>query len=139
MVNLLKHMRDEDLRAAWDRLRRSGINLGMMPRRDVVALIARSPAPRFYITEKMAERYVCARLRGERMASTEAKRRMEDDLVAAYLRVTEADPTKPRWMVWLEVVNSPAPEFYAGRQTIENALFRRQRPPTPKGEATPSP
>lgn len=125
MKNDLKRIRDADLRKLYDNLVRcKGLNIKVMKRGMIISTFMNAPAPRFYITEKMVERYILAYMRGEYITKNPLKRKMIDDLVDNYYRITSSNKYLTRSAVWYEVARSPAKSFYIDRRTIINILFK---------------
>ena len=74
MRNYLKSIRDRDLRNIYDNLVKcKGLNVKIMKRSLIINTFMEMPAPRFYITEKMVERYVCAYLKGRYITKNRLK------------------------------------------------------------------
>ena len=124
MKNNLKKIRDRDVEAKYKKLIQcKGMNIPGMKRESIARFIATSEAERFYITEKMAERYVYGFYK-KTLKLSAIKMRMVENLVEIYEKITSEDMKMQKLDVWTKLVNSRAKEFYVGTQTIKNILFR---------------
>lgn len=127
MRNYLKSIRDRDLRNIYDNLVKcKGLNVKIMKRSLIINTFMEMPAPRFYITEKMVERYVCAYLKGRYITKNKLKIKMTDDLVENYNRIVSSNCYLTKSAIWSEIVRSPAKSFYVDRRTLMNILFNER-------------
>ena len=127
MRNYLKSIRDRDLSNIYDNLVKcKGLNVKIMKRSLIINTFMEMPAPRFYITEKMVERYVCAYLKGRYITKNRLKIKMIDDLVENYNRIVSSNCYLTKSAIWAEIVRSPAKSFYVDRRTLMNILFNER-------------
>lgn len=119
--------RNRALRKRFDMISRDyGVNSKYIDRAYLLDMMEQSPAPRFYIDAKQAERYVIAYYKNQSAASfkkTSARQRMMLDLVEVFERVRSANMDKQMREIWEMVVREPAKEFYISRTTIKKIVF----------------
>lgn len=120
--------RDAALRQRFDEIQKSGINSKYYDWKVVVKLIAKMPAPRFYITPKMAEQYVLNYYRGIYKVKSMLGKEMIKDLVENYERLKQEDPYKQAWEIWQDLVECPAKSFYLREKTIKYIIYEYLRP-----------
>lgn len=101
----------------------SSINLDLIERSDLLDLILEHPAPRFYITPKMAERYVLGYKKQLDRVIQSRKINMIEDLVSVYNREVSRRKNSSREMIWHYVVTSPAKSFYVSKKRLEEIIF----------------
>lgn len=125
MINNLKYLRDKDMIDVYNQILKSGINVTMLTREKVARMVSSSEAPRFYITPKMAERYVYGYLRGENPVQSSTRQRMICNLVEVYHHIMRSGKYRTKVEVWNAVVRHPAKEFYAGHKTVINLIYTK--------------
>jgi len=124
MRNNNKFQRNKDLLAVYDSLITNGnINKKYIKRGSIIDVLYESPAPRFYICPRMAERYVNAYLRGKLTCISRERLAMVEDLVENYKRIRKRRKNEQLCFVWQMVINSPAKGFYLSRQTIMEIIY----------------
>lgn len=96
--------------------------------RELCALIAKMPAPRFYVAEKRAS-VVCSQLRKGQVKSNMLgeRRRMYEEILRRVTHLQQSQFGMPLCDAVFEVVNSPAPELYLSFETIYSIIYRMQR------------
>lgn len=119
--------RNRALRKRFDMISRDyGVNSKYIDRAYLLDLMEQSPAPRFYIEAKQAERYVVAYYKNRDITSfrnSPTKQRMMLDLVETFERVRSANMDMQMRDIWEMVVREPAKEFYISRATIKKIVF----------------
>lgn len=94
-----------------------------MSRQVAVEYIMQQPAERFYITPKMAERYILGYLRGDKHIISSRKIEMIEDLVGVYKQILPTYRDAKRVNIWEAVVTSPAKCFYITPQLAKEIVF----------------
>lgn len=113
-----------DIRDAYDKIMScGGVNKAYLPRKVIINVLMESPAPRFYISAKLAERYVKWYYAGDPGALRNRKLAMIKDLVDVYERKRKQRPYTPVYLLWQEVVDSPAKSFYATPQLLTDIVY----------------
>lgn len=128
MIKETTKQRDAELRKRFDELRNSGVNSKYYNWKDIVRLLAKMPAPRFYISPKMAEQYVFNFKRGTFLLKSNEGKAMIRDLVENYDRIKMESPNKLAYEIWDELVDSPAKSFYLKEKTIRYIIYEYLRP-----------
>lgn len=120
--------RNRDLQKAYtDFLQTHSVNKYYIRRSFVMDRIVNSPAPRFYIGTKTAERYVLGYLNGSRKIMHHRKLEMIEDLVRTYRAVLSSGECAHRYEIWERVVQSPARKFYITPARAEEIIFNHNR------------
>ena len=104
-------------------LKSDGINRDYITRDVIVTLLSQSPAPQFYISPKMAERYITAYFRNELPVMRSAKQQMISDMVQVFKEVRGEFYNKPMVDIWNMVVEHPAPSFYMSKSRIKEIIY----------------
>ena len=99
------------------------INRNLLDRYIAIDYIIQQPAERFYITPKMAERYVLGYLRGDKRVLCSRKRAMIEDLVSVYRRIVNSRDGSKKVDIWEEVVSSPAKSYYITARRAKEIVF----------------
>ena len=120
--------RDCELRKRFNDIRNSGVNEKYYDWNVVVKVLAKSPAPRFYLSPKMAEQYVLNFKRGKFLVKSKIGHAMIRDLAENYDRIKELYPYKKSFEIWQLVVDSPAKSFYLKEKTIRYIVYEYLRP-----------
>lgn len=120
--------RDKELRKRFNDMLTSGININYYNWSLVAEMLANQPAPRFYISPKVASQYVFAYYHGTYKLKSEIGRRMIVDLVETYERIKSLGECRYNYEVWNKVVESPAKSFYLKPNTIERIIYEYIRP-----------
>lgn len=116
----LTYQKKRDLIAVYDRLRSTeGINMNLIPRSSIIDLIAKEPAPRFYIEPRTAEMLVLKHIKGIRTRMPERTQ----DLYEAFLQVREMYPKAKMADIWDKVCEHPAKSFYTSKRTIRDFVY----------------
>jgi hypothetical protein len=90
-----------------------------LSRMDVCKILAKSPAPRLYITPEYAMRVIKGHPRCQ--SSTYSTSRMHQELLARYNSLPEGSRT----LVNVEmIINQPAPSFYLSPIRISDLLYK---------------
>lgn len=122
MENSLAKEKALDVKLAYKRLCNSGVNKQLMRLDSIVDLLMEQEAPRFYITEKMAERYVLGFKRQSPEVLSSRRLDMIKDLVSAYDRAKERYKNAYMKQIWTYTVNSRAKSFYISRRKMKEIL-----------------
>lgn len=130
MIKETTILRDSELRKMFDNIRNAGVNNRYYDWKVVVKLLATSPAPKFYISPKMAEQYVLNFNRGKFLVKSSIGRAMIRDLAENYERIKSQYPYKKAFEIWELVVDSPAKSFYLKEKTIRCIIYEYIRPQT---------
>lgn len=124
MGNILKEQRDKNVIEVYESLIKcKTFNLSVLSKATVINALSKYPAHRFYITPKMAERYIYAAKKGIYPKAIHRKR-MVIDLVRIYDTMIYSK-RKRKYEIFEDIVESPAKEFYVGTQTIRNIIYKR--------------
>lgn len=116
--------RNKAIREAYLRLvKSSSLNRGLLKRHIAIAYLMEQPAERFYITPKMAERYVLGYLRGDKHVLCARKRAMIEDLVCVYRGIVNRRDGAKQADIWEEVVSSPAKSYYMTERRLREVAF----------------
>lgn len=122
-MTLIKQ-RDQQLRKVYSTLYlSSSANSRLISRDLLLDLMMEQPAPRFYITPKMAERYVLGFKKQSSAILSSRKLEMIKDLVSAYERARTRHKGVAKGMLWKYTVESPAKSFYMTKQRLEEVIF----------------
>ena len=107
-----------------DIIHTQGVNLNYLSRLSLLDLIAKHPAPRFYITPELAGWYICQYYRNNKMPLVKPnKQQMVLDLVFVYERLRAQYPDMHKWKLYAMVVEHPAKSFYMRKQRIKEIIF----------------
>lgn len=124
MNTSLLQQRDKQLKKIYSTIiSSSSVNMRMVSRDDLLGLVMDHSAPRFYITPKMAERYVLGFKRQSESVLNSRKLDMIKDLVDAYERAKVRHKGASKEMLWRYTVESPAKSFYITKQRLEEIIF----------------
>ena len=116
--------RNKTIRDAYMRfVNSSSLNRGLLNRHIAISYLMEKPAERFYITPKMAERYVLGYLRGDKQVLCARKRAMIEDLVCVYRGIVNRRDGAKQADIWEELVESPAKSNYLTERRKREELF----------------
>lgn len=108
----------------------SGVNSRYSGWKMYVSLLAKQPAPCFYISPKIAERYVHSYYRGEPVLKTAKGRALIKDLVENYERLKANNPDDYAYQIWDKLVECPAKSFYLKESVIKHIVYGYYRKAT---------
>lgn len=114
--------RDAELRKRVEDMLDGTINCQYYDWQSVVMLIAKQDAPKFYISPKKAEQYVCHYYRGRYLLKGTLGRAKIQDLVENYERLKEQYPQKPQKFIWQTLADSQAKSFYLSYKSIKSII-----------------
>lgn len=124
MRNELHNMRNKEVMKIYDNIISSkSVNSKYISRDLVLRLIEQHPAPRFYITPKMAERYVIAYKKQDPSILESRKLPMIKDLAEVYDKLIKFRKVSLKTRVWSLVVQSEAKSFYLTQRRIQDIIF----------------
>lgn len=119
--------RNKAIRSRFDAIMRcTCVNQKYVNRQTILDLMMESPAPRFYIDAKQAERYVIAYYKCKDVSSfrkSHDRQEMMKDLVDAFEKIRPEHMDMKMVDIWEMVVNSPAKSFYISRRTMKRIVF----------------
>ncbi len=118
MIKDLTIERDEELRKRVEYMLDGTINCQYYDWRSIILLVSRQTAPKFYISPKKAEQYVCNYYRGVYLLKSYAGRKKIEDLVETYERLKEQHPDKSQKWLWTMTAESQAKSFYLSDNSI---------------------
>lgn len=122
--NTISAERNKELRKRFNELlSASGVNMMYFHRDTIVDMLYNESAPRFYISAKIAERYVLNYKRGVFLSEDPITRRKITDLAETFDRICAENPHMKRKDVWNEVVWSPAKSFYLSKKRIKWIVY----------------
>ena len=81
---------------------------------------------KFFISTKQAERLVYNFYK-KKYPQSDEKQRLQKKLVEAYEKKIKEKPHLPKPMLFAEVVNSPAPEFFVSKRVIREIIFKLKK------------
>lgn len=81
---------------------------------------------RFFISAKQAERLVYNFYK-KKYPQSDEKQRLQKKLVEVYERKIKENPHLPKPMLFAEVANSPAPEFFVSKKVIRDIIFKLKK------------
>lgn len=122
MENKLFLERAYDVKLAYKKLDNIGVNKQLMHLESIVDLLMEQEAPRFYITPKMAERYILGFKRQDPAILSSRRIDMIKDLVEVYDKVCARYKRVYRTQLWDYVVNSRAKSFYISRRKFKEII-----------------
>lgn len=119
----LYKQRTQALQALYNRIKSAnGVNFRFLKQQSIWEMMAKEPAPRFYITPEYAARYITAYYKhGGRITSGNAA--MIEELVKYYEIYRKLYSNFAKWKIYDMVVNSPAQSFYMSPQRIKEIIF----------------
>ena len=124
MANSLQQQRNKEIGRLYNSIvSSSSINMALLDRDAIFDVLMSYPAPRFYITPKMAERYILGFKRQLPAILNSRKLQMIEDLVATYESIKAKRKHSSNEMIWRYVVESPAKSFYISRKRAEEIIF----------------
>jgi hypothetical protein len=97
--------------------------MSLVARDTLIELIMEQSAPRFYITPKMAERYVIGFKQQSPHILNSRKIDMIKDLVSAYETAKNRHKRSSMMMIWRYTVESPAKSFYVTKRVLKEIIF----------------
>lgn len=124
MKNKLQHTRNKEIEKVYRNIMSSRVNMDYVNTESVLKLVCDHPAPRFYITPKMAERYVLGYKKQDPAILNSRRLPMILDLVEAYDRITSRRKRQMRFVVWESVVESEAKSFYVTPRRVRDIIFK---------------
>ena len=125
MRNSLQDKRNKELEKIYQNIISSShVNISHMSTETILNMVANHPAPRFYITPKMAERYVLGFKRQDPAILNSRKLPMILDLVEVYDRIVARKKRDLRFVIWECVVQSAAKSFYVTPRRIREIIFK---------------
>lgn len=98
--------------------------------KEIMALIVKEPAPRYWISEQRATSIVKQYIKGIKPPenhSPKLHKRLYDSLYQRYLQERAKRPDDTIYMIMFDVVNSPAPESFITPQSAEILLSRYRK------------
>jgi len=114
----------ESIQALYLRLLKSRYITPEMTTHKVATILAKQGAPRFFISLKVAVRYIWQYENNLFPANTEKiKLRMVRDLYEVYLRKAAVYTDLPKCQQIQKAIDSPAPSHYTTVRTITNILL----------------
>lgn len=130
-INIMKHLgcileftkeRNADLLRAY-RARLEMAGRIVMP--EIFALVAQSPAARFWVSEERAAVVIAAMLAGRPLPPMRPnKREMFEEIFRRFLILRDLNPGISLYDAVAEVVNQPAPKFYLSPRTVGEFIYR---------------
>jgi hypothetical protein len=125
MTNNLQQLRNKEVEKVYKNIvSSSSANMRYVSRDVVLEIIMQHPAPRFYITPKMAERYVLGYKRQLPSIINSSKLPMIEDLVSVNDKAVIRYKNQSRTMIWEHVVKSQAKSFYMTKKRIEEIIYK---------------
>jgi len=114
--------RYESIRSLHTQIIRSAVNAKYISVAAIVSIIMESPAPRFYISAREAQKRVSAYYQGKRYKGRVSDD-MVEDLVENYERIRKEHPHYPQWRVWETLIAQPAKSYYLSPGVIRGIVF----------------
>lgn len=91
----------------------------------IFALVAESPASRFWVSEERAAIVISAMAAGKPMPRMRSsKREMFEEIYRRYVALRERHPDRSVYELVTTIVNQPAPKFYLTPRTVGEFIYR---------------
>lgn len=117
-----KEQRNQELLKAF---RQQLTLLGEFPLNELFTRASKSPASRFWVSERRAMIVVSKMLRGDDLKSMNCKRReMFFEIFRRVRRIMDKEPGITLTEASFRAVNSPAPEFYLTPKSARAMIYR---------------
>jgi hypothetical protein len=121
ILDFTKERNEDLLRVYREQLARASYIV--MP--EIFALVADSPARRFWVSEERAAIVVSAMLAGKPLPKMRSnKREMFEEIYRRFLILRSEHPKKSVYELVTAVVNQPAPKFYLTPRTVGEFIYR---------------
>lgn len=115
------HERNADLLRVY-RAHLDSASFVIMP--EIFALVADSPASRFWVSEERAAIVVSAMLAGKKLPKMRAnKREMFEEIFRRFIALRSRFPDANVSQLVAHVVNQPAPRFYLTPRTVGEIIY----------------
>ncbi|MCH5234457.1 MAG: hypothetical protein J1E16_04125 [Muribaculaceae bacterium] len=92
---------------------------------DILVLVAKSPASRFWVSEERAAIVISALIAGRPLPPMrDNKKEMFAEILRRYLEIKDSRPGESLANIVADIVNQPAPRFYLTPRTIGTIINR---------------
>ena len=96
--------------------------------RDAISAVAKSPAPRFYISFERARNLISLLERGKQIPiSNKNSIAQIEELYRRYKQRVEERSKRYKYLILEEIIKEQAPSFYLEEESICYYIYRRQR------------
>lgn len=120
-----KRSRDKSIVDTYFATAREMRQRGLFPETgELISVVAKSGAPRFYVDYESARRVISLMDRGIESRTRNAnKRQMYRDLYKLFLE-QRASSGEPGYLALLSTLSGPAPSFYLSESTMRTIIYR---------------